>query len=71
MVHNSLSCKCKKCPYKELERQQRVWASWDGLNVNHWDDSMTWEQMQNDRYAQLGYAKYPPYSSSLLNKTNL
>lgn len=46
-----------KSYFKELKAQQREWADLDGLNTSHWTETMTWEQMQDDRFKQMGLKK--------------
>lgn len=41
----------------ELKAEQREWAVLDNLDISHWTETMTWEEMQEDRFRQMGYVQ--------------
>ena len=47
-----------KSYFRELKAQQRKWAYLDGLDISHWTETMTWEEMQDDRFKQMGLVKH-------------
>jgi hypothetical protein len=40
-----------------LEAQQKEWARLDRIDTRHWTETMTWEEMQESRYQQMGFKK--------------
>jgi|APFre7841882793_1041355.scaffolds.fasta_scaffold82829_1 hypothetical protein len=40
-----------------LKAQQKEWARLDGINTRNWTETMTWQEMQESRYQQMGFKK--------------
>lgn len=45
----------KKQANEALMKEQLLWAEMDGLETSHWGGFTNWEEMQADRWQQMGF----------------